>query len=629
MAECTSVIIPYYNHGEHLQAAVQSALAAAGRTGDVEIIIVDDGSKELGKATFLKNALRLSKTVKLIEKENGGLSSARNAGLVEAMGEYIQLLDSDDLLLADKFALQQAHLVCNPEALASICHYAMCDKWAAHFQMDYDSIGRFDLSPENFLFMWERGFSVPIHTALFRRSVFDKLRFSTDVEGKEDWIFWCSLLRNDRHALAYIPFLGAVYRLHGESMTRSMERMGRAFEIAVEKIALLWWDEFPHFLAASHQWLARFYRVGAGRERMAHSVLAPVVSCSQLPVDLIKSSPISTSRPTYIRDTLGVPGNIDVIVPVYNHFEYLKGCLESVLSQPELGRCICIDDCSPDPRIWPFLEALAQKSDRLVAIRNSQNLGISNSQNIALEHCLAEYVAFVDCDDEIEPGALTVIRSEIKLSNADYLFSDRLDIDNEGKVIRHAMYGGYDWIKSGGNIEIDLVKGMVASHLKVIRRKLMIDLGGYDPNFTGIQDWEFALRCLNRAIFRYVPQALYRHRVHLGSVSNSHRVAQMWLTNCARRNLIEGKRKLRGGGGGKQVRVTELSSFSAAVDVLERVVYGHEAIFLGAGRDIDISELNLLREFNGLFDIIEIDQNNAPSLYGYLWSAHILKSGMG
>ena len=75
--------------------------------------------------------------------------------------------------------------------------------------------------------------------------------------------------------------------------------------------------------------------------------------------------------------------------------------------------------------------------------------------------------------------------------------------------------------------------------------------------------------------------------------------------------------------------MTELSSFSAAVDVLERVVYGHEAIFLGAGRDIDISELNLLREFNGLFDIIEIDQNNAPSLYGYLWSAHILKSGMG
>jgi glycosyltransferase involved in cell wall biosynthesis len=89
-----SVIVPAYNVSAYIGAAVDSALAQTYR--DIEIVVVDDGSTD-GTAAIVASRLSRDDRIRLVRKPNGGLSSARNAALAVARGEFIALLDGDDL----------------------------------------------------------------------------------------------------------------------------------------------------------------------------------------------------------------------------------------------------------------------------------------------------------------------------------------------------------------------------------------------------------------------------------------------------------------------------------------------------------------------------------------------------
>lgn len=93
-----SIIIPAYNSGKHLAESIESALAQTWTKK--EIIVVDDGSADNSFSIAEKYAEIPG--VKVIRQENKGASGARNTGLKEAKGDYIQFLDADDLLSPDK-----------------------------------------------------------------------------------------------------------------------------------------------------------------------------------------------------------------------------------------------------------------------------------------------------------------------------------------------------------------------------------------------------------------------------------------------------------------------------------------------------------------------------------------------
>lgn len=88
-----SVIVPVYNVEEFLPTCVDSLLAQTYE--DLEIILVDDGSKD-ASGNICEAYAKKDPRVRVIHKENGGLSSARNAGIDIARGEYLSFVDSDD-----------------------------------------------------------------------------------------------------------------------------------------------------------------------------------------------------------------------------------------------------------------------------------------------------------------------------------------------------------------------------------------------------------------------------------------------------------------------------------------------------------------------------------------------------
>ena len=88
-----SIVIPIYNTERYLHQCIDSILAQ--RVRDYEVLLVDDGSTD-GSAAVCDEYAQKEPGVRVIHKQNGGLVSARNAGIAQAKGEYILYVDGDD-----------------------------------------------------------------------------------------------------------------------------------------------------------------------------------------------------------------------------------------------------------------------------------------------------------------------------------------------------------------------------------------------------------------------------------------------------------------------------------------------------------------------------------------------------
>lgn len=645
-----SVVIPCYNQGHFLYESISSALDAY--SGELEIIVVDDGSTDPKTEKYLVELTTFSPAVKIIRQDNKGLSEARNTGIAHSTGELIQLLDADDILVAGKLDAQVAHFTTAGEMDISICNFFLCDATRTHFSKPEETITRFDLSLDDFLFKWERGFIIPIHCALFRRSVFDNVWFDTDLKAKEDWLFWCSLIIRGYHMACLNAHL-AIYRQHEGSMRLSVVNMAKNWLKAALKIDAMLNGSHPLFFESSVLWLEQAYRGHphykneiAELQHGSNLRLAPHAS-GYPKVSEITDTSVDTSsllKHMAILDVSGLTPLITVVVPVFNHFPYLSECLASLADQGDVPiEVICVDDASTDLRVTAVMQTLHSRLRNLRVISHTVNRGISFSQNEAVKAAVGEFIAFVDCDDALPAKALERVFREIKdFPGVDYFFSDRLDIDEDGKVIRTALYGGYESIRPSGDIRNDLLDGMVTSHLKVIRRSTYMSVGGSDDFFSGVQDWELALKIAEIGTFRYIPEPLYCHRIHGSSVTYSDRVSQFRKTNILRRKFAE--RWLSPHYGDNSFRsvmkknieknMEEIGNTGCAkflpnnkltVDPLKQAWKAGRLCIMDMRGEYNKELINFLREFNSYFDLILYENPEVyGALVGYLWQKSIL-----
>lgn len=107
-----SIIVPVYKVRDYLSRCIESILEQ--KVSDYELILVDDGCPE-GCGAICDTYAQKYPQVRVIHKSNGGLSSARNAGLELAKGEYVTFVDSDDALLPNTYAENLRILLANPE----------------------------------------------------------------------------------------------------------------------------------------------------------------------------------------------------------------------------------------------------------------------------------------------------------------------------------------------------------------------------------------------------------------------------------------------------------------------------------------------------------------------------------
>lgn len=209
-----SVIIPCYNQGDFLEETCNSIKSQT--FDDWEALIVNDGSTDHTKEVAT-NICKTDSRFKYVEKENGGLSSARNHGLNLAKGEYIQFLDSDDLLSPKKF---QVSLETKADLI--ITNFEMLEK--GKVEPPFCDLNNRIFDYESVLLNWDRQFAIPIHCGLFKTSVIKDLRFNEDLKAKEDWLFWLEFLKKSSNVI-YIEEPLLWYRIHEKNMTLDNNHM--------------------------------------------------------------------------------------------------------------------------------------------------------------------------------------------------------------------------------------------------------------------------------------------------------------------------------------------------------------------------------------------------------------------
>ena len=201
-----SVIVPVYNMETYLGRCVDSILAQTYE--NIEVILVDDGSSDASPDICDRYA-EADGRVKVVHKQNGGLSSARNAGLDAATGGYIGFVDSDDYISPDMYRILAAHLDGGGCEIANAM-YVRADESGNTSPSRVPHNTDKEIGAEQFAreLMLHTG-DVSVCTKLFRADIFDGVRFP---EGKlnEDLLFMLDVLARV-HKVAFAAHIGYYY----------------------------------------------------------------------------------------------------------------------------------------------------------------------------------------------------------------------------------------------------------------------------------------------------------------------------------------------------------------------------------------------------------------------------------
>lgn len=203
-----SIVIPVYNGANYLAEAIESALAQTSR--DLEVVVVNDGSTDGGATAAI--ARGYGDRIRYIEKANGGVSSALNAGIREMRGEWFCWLSHDDRYLPRKTEAQLALLDATRAKIAG-CDFEIIDERGQVTgveRLGIESVRNGRDLLDHYVF----GCALMIH-----RSCFDDVQFNEANRTTQDLEMWLRLV--ERHEIHWLPEVLAQVRWHGLQGSRT------------------------------------------------------------------------------------------------------------------------------------------------------------------------------------------------------------------------------------------------------------------------------------------------------------------------------------------------------------------------------------------------------------------------
>lgn len=257
-----SIIVPIYNTEKYLNRCVDSILAQSYK--NLEIILVDDGSNDNSPAICDSYAKRDTR-IKVVHKKNGGLSSARNAGLDMATGDYIGFVDSDDFISSDMYEILMDNMDESGNVLSNVMYVRSYDDGEIAPSKVPHTTDK-EISSVQFAreLMLHTG-DVSVCTKLFPKELFSNVRF---CEGKlnEDLLFILEILTKIEK-INFIGKIGYYYFSRSGSISsgygKAVEDMVGNSVVAMETVV----ESFPQLKAEA----VRF----ALYQHMAYLLLLP------------------------------------------------------------------------------------------------------------------------------------------------------------------------------------------------------------------------------------------------------------------------------------------------------------------------------------------------------------------
>ena len=263
-----SVVVPAYNISTYIADALKSLEKQTFR--DFEVLIVDDGSTD-NTAEIVQSFCQRDSRFRLLKKQNGGLASARNYGIARAKGEYIALLDGDDIYLPDKLASHVTQLDRRSDiGVVYSASRAIRDDGKPTLMVLSGKPIKSDpleaLLCKNFLGHGSNG--------VFRRCIVDEIGgFDETLPSCEDLDFWLRVALTRRWDFYRVPKVLCGYRVRPSGLSFNVEKMRqnheKVLQQAKERSNELVRPILPTAYAYMYRYLARLSLTG-GDEQQAH-----------------------------------------------------------------------------------------------------------------------------------------------------------------------------------------------------------------------------------------------------------------------------------------------------------------------------------------------------------------------
>jgi len=253
MSAKVSVVIPIYNYGRFVAAAIQSVLEQTHPIA--EIIVVDDGSTD----NTAEAVARFGAKVRYIKQENAGVCAARNNGVRNASGVFIAFLDADDIWYPEKIEKQMAKFAEDGEIGLVHCGMREFDGESGE-TVHLHAQGKGGWLANELLLFVEPAIVVSGSAIVVHRRAFEEVGgFDTNLKVGEDWDFCYRIAR--KFKIGFVPELLVDYRNHGKNAHFNVKEMERSMKIFYEK-AFKTNDE--NILRLRRQSYGNFHKVLAG-----------------------------------------------------------------------------------------------------------------------------------------------------------------------------------------------------------------------------------------------------------------------------------------------------------------------------------------------------------------------------
>lgn len=229
---------------------------------------------------------------------------------------------------------------------------------------------------------------------------------------------------------------------------------------------------------------------------------------------------------------------VTIIMPSYNHAQYVREALKSVAAQtyPNI-ELIIIDDGSRDetPRI--IKEALTEFTrDMRIEFRRQENAGLCTTLNRALDLALGEFVQFLASDDTYLPEKTALSVEALRAAALDVaaIYCDGYIMDERSR--RRAVFSEKYRVPIGKNVHRELlIANWIPAMGILYRRDILVALGGFDKNLM-FEDWDLLLRLTHTHRVGRIPDRLFLYRVHSTSMTRDTAMMQKTTADLVRKH---------------------------------------------------------------------------------------------
>ena len=506
--ELISIIVPIYNVENYLRQCLESISEQTYK--NFECIMVNDGSTDSSQQ--IAEEYLVDSRFKLINQSNKGLSRARNTGISHIREEstFVAFVDSDDYIYPDFLETLIEHIEDDVDIIEGMNEYfhdeIKVDRVCHNFEKKIliskdDKLGELALNE----------LRVSVFPKLFRKSLL------TEDFFPEGWIFEDLAVVPElvSHSRKWIKLPKVIYgyRIRPNSITTK--------EFSEEKL-----DVFKIFGK---------YDLFFKDESDVTKLLVEKIKYLHLNYHDIEFVPENNQyKQLYKQEKQKLLSKIadyeskaliSIIVPIYNVENYLRQCLDSIVSQTYQNfECLLINDGSPDNSADICREYVAK--DARFRYFEKENGGLSSARNVGIENSRGTYITFVDSDDWLDSDYLEVLHSKIVEYDTDFVIGSYKQFSMpDNCYYMHVWEQDYYekiWTSQELLTQLPNLENYDSSYTvswgKLFKRSLFDEILFNEQRKFG-EDFECSFKLyLTMTSCLYIHRALYNYRVHSESM---------------------------------------------------------------------------------------------------------------